>query len=109
MAQQFVYARGAELPGLNLPWQEQTGTNTWTDLDLSTGYTFTIELVGSDGVDTEPSATVAGYDGGITIDWAVDDLDLDPGVYVLKPRARETATGKDRDWSPRPWPEIRIV
>ena len=105
----FVYKRGAELPGLTLPWQEQLTASTWGDLDLTTGYTFTVSLKDSAGTVTTPSTTPTGFNGGVTIAWATGALDITAGLYQLHVRARETATSKDRDYSPADPPLIRIV
>jgi len=106
----FKYRAGDELPGITLPWQEQTGPNTWADLDLSTGYTFTVRLLPISGADAVTvNATVTGYNGGVTIDWAVDDLAIAPGFYELDVVAHETATNKDRTYSPEKRPIVRIV
>lgn len=105
-----TYARGAELPFVRLPIDEEVAPKTYEPLDLSSGYTFTIELVNTiTGVDTEPSAVVTGHDGYMQVAWAVDDLDIAAGDYELRVRARETATSKDRDWSPGGWPIVRIT
>lgn len=104
----FVYRRGAELPGLTLPWQEETAANTYTDLDLSSGYTFTLTLEDSDGTTTLTKTTgITGSDGSVAVAWAVDDLDIALGTYALRLRANETATSKDRDYSPED--PIRLI
>lgn len=107
---QFVYQAGAELPSLTLPWQEETAQGVFTDLDLSSGYTFTLTL-------TPPSGTIAltkttnitGQDGSVLVSWAAGELDLPTVVYKLRLRARETATSKDRDYSPRSPVLLQIV
>lgn len=108
MALVATYKAGDELPGLTFPWQEETAPDTFTDLDLSSGYTCTVTLVDRTGTETTPSATVAGYGGGVTVDWATGDLD-DAGTYTLLVKAREIATSKDRTWNPLDLPTIRIV
>jgi hypothetical protein len=109
MGAQFTYKRAAELPGLYLPWQYQTGPATWADLDLG-GYTLSCTLTNQvTGVVTVPAATLTGSLGGVAITWATNDLDLPPGMYRVKVRAVETATSKDRWWSPDAWPVVRIV
>jgi hypothetical protein len=110
MSTTFVYRRGAELPGLTLPWQEQTGAGTWANLDLSSGYTFTLTLVGPTGTVALTKTTgITGADGSVVVAWAVNDLDLAAGDYTLRLRAREVATSKDRDYSPQRPLRISIV
>ena len=97
----FTYRAGAELPGLTLPWQTETTANTYEDLDLSSGYTFTLTLVDVTGADALTKTTnIAGADGSVVVTWATDDLALTAGQYTLKLRAREVATSKDRDYAP---------
>lgn len=99
--QTFTYRAGAELPGLTLPWQEETAQGTWTDLDLSSGYTFTLTLVDASGTTVLTKTTgITGANGSVVVTWATDDLAITTGSYVLYLRARETATTKDRDYSP---------
>ncbi len=97
----FTYKAGAELPGLTLPWQEELTADTWTDLDLSSGYTFTLTLVDSTGTTQLTKTTnLTGNNGSVTVAWATGELDLTAGVYTLHLRAREVATSKDRDYAP---------
>lgn len=107
-ATSFTFTTGAELPGLTLPWQEETAPRVWTDLDLSTGYTFTLLLVRPSGTIALTKTTgIFGAVGSVIVGWATDELDIPAGSYVLKLRARETGTGKDRDY--RPGSPIRIT
>lgn len=104
----FTYRTGAELPGLTLPWQEELSAGTFTNLDLSSGYTFTLELVDRDGtVSLTKTTNLTGAVGSVAVAWATNDLALTAGTYTLKLRARETATSKDRDY--RPGNPIKIV
>jgi hypothetical protein len=105
--QRFTYQAGAELPGLTLPWQEELTQDTWTDLDLSSGYTFTVTLVHTDGTSVSPSPTVTGADGSVAIAWATGDLAIATGTYELQLRANETSSSKDRDY--RPGDPVQIV
>lgn len=99
--QTFTYRAGAELPGLTLPWQEETAQGVWSDLDLSSGYTFTLTMLDSAGTAALTKTTgITGASGSVAIAWAAGELDLDPGTYALHVRAREVATSKDRDYSP---------
>ena len=98
--QTFTYRAGAELPGLTLPWQEETAQGVWTDLDLSSGYTFTLTLLDRSGATALTKTTnITGANGSVAVAWAADDLALTAGTYTLHLRARETATSKDRDYS----------
>lgn len=95
------YRRGAELPTLTLPWEEEIAQNEWDDLDLSSGYTFTLTLTDSLGAVQLTKVTgITGGDGFVVVAWAVDDLEIPVGPYSLRLRARETSTGKDRDYEP---------
>lgn len=110
MSQTVTYRAGAELPGLTLPWQEELTQNVWTDLDLSSGYTFTLTLTDPAGTVTLTKTTnITGTTTGATVAWATGELDIATGTYVLHLRARETATSKDRDFSPAQPVKIVIV
>lgn len=100
MTSTFTYRRAAELPGLVLPWQYESAQDTWTNLDLSTGYTFTLLLRDRAGstVLTKTSG-ITGGDGTVTIAWATDELDLTPDTYTLHLRATD-GSSQDRDYSP---------
>ena len=104
----FTYRAGAELPGLTLPWQEELTAGAFTDLDLSTGYTFTLILVAANGtVGLSKTTGITGAVGSAVVAWATGELDIATGSYQLELRARETATSKDRDC--RPGSPIRIT
>ena len=97
----FKYERGAELPGLTLPWQTETSSGVFEDLDLSSAYSFTLTLDSDAGVTVLTKTTgLTGNVGSVTVAWDVDDLDVAPGRYRLRLRAREVATSKDRDYKP---------
>lgn len=99
MSDTFTYRRGAERPNLTLPWQEQTAAATWTDLDLSSGFTFTATLTNTAGTVVVTKTTgITGANGSVTIAWAADELDIAPTTYTLHVRA--TTGGVDRDYSP---------
>lgn len=106
----FTYRTGAERPSLTLPWQEQLTATTWGDLDLSTGYTFTLELVDDAGTaQLTKTSGITGQDGSVVVTWAVGELALTVGDYALHLRANETATNADRDYSPDEPVTVRIV
>lgn len=104
-----TYRRADELPALVLPWQEETAAGVFEDLDLTSGYTFTVTLINSAGTALTPAPTVVGSDGAVTITWATNDLDIAATTYRLRLVARHTATSKDRTWSPGKPFSITIV
>ncbi len=103
----FVYAQGAEEPSIRLPWQEEvvTAPGTWADLDLSTGFTFTLELTKGAATET-PAATVTGGVGYVDITWAAGDLDIDPGGWRINLTA--TSGGRDRGYAPNSRPIVQV-
>ena len=107
----FVYRAGAEAPGLVLSWKYESALNTWTNLDLSSGYTFTLTLISdADGSTALTKTTnLTGGNGTVTVAWASGDLAIATGSYTLKLRANETATGADRDYNPGNPIRIQIV
>lgn len=110
--QTFTYTAGDELPGLTLPWQTETAQGVWTDLDLSSGYTFTLTLISdADGTTALTKTTnLTGANGSVVIAWATGDLALTAGnTYTMRLVAREVATSKDRSYSPDRPIKVRIV
>lgn len=106
----FTYRAGAELPGITLPWQEELTQDTFTNLDLSSGYTFTLTLVAPNGTTALTKSTgITGADGSVVIAWATGELAIATGTYEMRLRANETATGKDRDYAPGQPPIVQIV
>ena len=102
----FVYRIGGELPSLRLPWSDAFGD----PIDFSVGYTFTPELRNAmSGVLAGVQPTLVGGLGYVDVTWPVNSLDLTPGRYKLRVRARETLTGKDRDFDPANPIVIRMV
>lgn len=106
---EFTYRVGAELPGLILPWQEETAPDVWTDINFTTGYTFTLELVRLGAVVVSKTSGLTGALGKVIVSWDVGQLAIAVGAYSLKLRARETATTKDRDYSPDVPVVLKIV
>lgn len=107
-ADRFVYRAGDRLPGLTLPWDDAEGV----PIDfLAVGHTFAGTLIPDDGsTNVTLTASIAGdADGNVTITWSVDDLDQAVGRYRLELVATETASSKDRTWSPDALPIIQIV
>lgn len=106
--QTFAYRRGAETPGLVLPWQYESAQSTWTDLDLSSGYTFTLTLVDAAGTTTVTKTSgITGTNGTVEVSWSADELDITPGLYTLHLRAR--TGGLDRDYSPARPVRVQIL
>lgn len=106
----FTYDRADRLPIAVLPWQEQTGENTWTDLDLSSGYTFAATLTNTaTGSSTTITGTITGGVGTVTITWSAADLDIAPGSYRLEVKATQVSTSKVRTYSPRALPLVQIT
>lgn len=106
----FVRRAGDELGGITFPWQEETSSGTFTDLDLSGGtHTFALVLEAADGTTAATITSITGADGSAVVTFAVDDLDIDAGMYVMWLTATETATGKTRTYNPRHPPMLTIV
>lgn len=109
MSEKFTYRRGAERPGLVLPWKTETSAGVFTDLDLSSGYTFSLTLtLVSDGTTALTKTTgITGANGSVSVSWAADELDIATGMYRLDLRA--TTGGLDRDYRPGRQIEIQII
>lgn len=106
----FIYNRGDELPGLTLPWQTETAQNTYTDLDLSAGHTFSLTLTNSAGTaELTKTSGITGNNGSVVIDWAVDELDIAEALYDFELVATETATGKTRTYRRGERVSLRII
>ena len=115
----FERAIGQELPGFDFPWEEETAQNTWTALDLSSGYTFawnllhggdTWHFVDGSGDREDKTTGVTGYDGGVRIAPADGDMAVSKvGTWVLHVKALETATSLERVLSPRNRPTIEFT
>jgi len=81
----IVYRRSDAKPDLTLPWEEETAQGSYSSLDMSTGYTFALTLVGLDGTTALTKSTnITGADGSVTIVWDVGDLDIAAGTYELR-------------------------
>lgn len=103
----FTYRRGAERPGLVLPWQTETAQGVWSNLDLSSGYTFTLTLTSASGTVALTKTTgITGANGSVSVSWAAAELDITEGVYSLHLRARD-GSSFDRDY--RPADPIRVA
>ena len=109
MMDTFAFRAGDDLPGLTFRWQQETSAGVFTDLDLSSGYTFVMALVDADGVTAFSTTNLTGADGSVTVVFVSGDLDLEAGVYTVELTASETATSKQRSYSPLSPPRIQIV
>ena len=96
----ITYRAGDELPTLTCPWQEELSQGVWTDLDLTGAYTFAVTLTHTDGSTESPSPVITGADGSVNIAWATDDLAIATGVWTMSLVASETASSKQRSYSP---------
>jgi hypothetical protein len=98
------YRRGQELPGVSLTWLRSNGD----PLDLSTGYTFTVELVDRDDVAvvTKTSGVTGGV-GAVSVAWAAGELDINPGSYRMLVVAVD-GDGAARAFSPGNPPTVTI-
>lgn len=109
MSNVFERGVGSELPSIYLPWYIEDPTWGWVGLDLSLGWTFEWNLLDiheewayadGDGAREDKTAGMLGYDGGVLWSFASGDLDLHSGEWFLRLKAIETATNKDRRYSP---------
>lgn len=96
----FRYRKGAELPSIELTWEDTDGEV----IDFSAGWTFTV-TVAPRGETTASFTKTTGITGAagppnVTIAWATTgELNsLAAGAYDLQLRARRAADSKDRDW-----------
>lgn len=85
----LTYHRADERPA----WVATVSINGATD-NMSSGYTFQVKVA------TSPTATVAltkttnitGASGGqVTVAWAPNELDLEPGLYIVQLKASRTS------------------
>ena len=104
----FSYRPGAEIPYLTLPWQYEVSSGVWADLDMTSGYTFSLTLTPADS--STPTLTkttnIVGLASGVRVEWQSGELDIAPGRYRLDLRA--TSGGADRDYRPSAPLEILI-
>lgn len=80
------------------PYWAATVTIEGVGEDMSTGYTFEVNVASSlDAVPelTKTTGITGGADGLVTVAWAVGDLDLDPGTYFVQLTTTRTADSKD--------------
>lgn len=103
---ELTYVSDSENPETQLIWKDATGTL----VDFSSGFTYTVKLVqeGVTQLTKTTGITGAATEPNIRIEWAVDELDITPGVYQLWVYARD-AENRDRVFRPDNPPQIRIV
>ena len=75
----LTYFRGDELPA----WVATVSLNGSTATDLSSGYTFSLQVKqGSATAALTKTSNIAGGAGSVvTVAWASQELDLPPGTY----------------------------
>jgi hypothetical protein len=86
------------------PYWQATVTIEGVGEDMSTGYTFEVNIaatLAATPVLTKTSGITGGPDGLVTVAWAVDDLDIPPlannGKYFVQLTA--TRTSDNKDWT----------
>lgn len=82
------------------PYWEATVTIDGVGEDMTSGYTFEVNIapsVTTAPVLTKTSGIIGGPNGVVTVGWAVDDLDLDAGTYFVQLTA--TRTSDNKDWT----------
>lgn len=86
------YHRGDERPA----WVETVTVNGTAD-NMSTGYTFTVQLQqGDDTAILTKTTNITGATAGVvTVAWAAGELDLTPGTYKALLTARRTSDSLD--------------
>jgi hypothetical protein len=100
----LTYRQGQESPGLSFGWVDSDGN----PIDFST-YSFTLEIVDRSNVAVvTKTAGITGGVGVVDVDWATNELNIDPGDYRLLLVGRDGA-GNDRAFNPANPPVIAIV
>ena len=82
------------------PYWAATVTIEGVGEDMSSGYTFEVNLAASLNEApalTKTSGITGGPDGLVTVAWAVGDLNLDPGTYFAQLTA--TRSSDNKDWT----------
>lgn len=94
MSTRLQWARLAELPILRIWWEDEdgelvnfaSGVTAWElkigPLDEPALLTKTSGIVGAAGSGTEDDG-----EPNVTATWAIDDLDIEPGIYTLQIKA----------------------
>jgi hypothetical protein len=94
----LTYFRADERPA----WQATVTVNGVAD-DLSTGHTFQVKAATAADPDTAvltKSTGIAGAAGGVvTVSWAPNELDLEPGRYVVQLKVSRTSDA--HEWTVR--------
>jgi hypothetical protein len=82
------------------PYWEATVTIDGVGEDMSSGYTFEVNIAATPTatpVLTKTSGIVGGAGGVVTVGWAVGDLNLAAGTYFVQLTA--TRTSDNKDWT----------
>jgi hypothetical protein len=81
------------------PYWEATVTVDGVAEDMTSGYTFEVNIAPtattSPSTLVKTSGIVGGPDGLVTVAWAVGDLAITPGSYVVQLTATRTSDSKD--------------
>lgn len=85
------YFAGDERPA----WEATLTINGATE-DLSTGHTFTVNLIGAQTL-SKTTGITGSAEGVVTVDWAPDDLALTPGRYLAQ--ITVTRTSDSNEWT----------
>lgn len=83
MTTSITYTRGAELPPVLVAFTNDAGT----PIDL-TGYTCTVTIARSQTATPVLTRTGTGGTGGVTVNWAAGELDIDSGLWLGTVQAR---------------------
>lgn len=104
----YTYMADSEAPSVPLEWKDYAGNL----IDFSSGYTFTVQLVDTDGVKrlTKTSGIVGSATSpNVVITWANGELAaLAAGAYRMLVYARD-GSGADRVFAPSTPPKVVIV
>lgn len=83
MPSTITYARGAELPPLLIQFTNDAGTV----IDV-TGYTCTLTIARSPSATAVLARSGTGSASGMSIAWAANELNIEPGQYLATAQAR---------------------
>jgi len=101
----FIYRADAETPSFSVAWAD--GDDNL--LDLSSGFTFTVELVRYGSVALTKTTGIAGAatSPNVVVVWSNGELAALNGTYELHLTA--TNGSNDRHFRPGNWPTVTVV